>query len=102
MIKWWPKYKRDIITGTAVGLFLALAATFVPVQVSITSEGFLAVDMNVALATQVVGDYPTTVMRASPGFPQVAAVNGGNDYTGTDHTVNLPANIDAGELFAGK
>lgn len=33
-------------------------------------------------------------------FPQVAAVNGGNDTVNrTDHTVNLPAGIQAGDLL---
>ena len=33
-------------------------------------------------------------------FPQVAAVNGGNNpFTTTNHTVNLPAGIEAGDLL---
>lgn len=33
-------------------------------------------------------------------FPQVAAVNGGNNNVdSTDHTVNLPASIGAGDLL---
>jgi hypothetical protein len=32
-------------------------------------------------------------------YPQVAAVNGGGDNVGTNHTVNLPADISAGDLL---
>lgn len=68
MIKWLKKYKRDIITGTAVGLVLALLALFaLPVTVSITGEGNLSIETNVALAVQSGGDYPVTEQRYSPG-----------------------------------
>ena len=46
------------------------------------------------------GDITASIVDIQPGFPQVAAVNGGNDAVGdTSHTVNLPAGIIADNLL---
>jgi len=76
------------MAATVAAVFVLFPAT--PRIVVTSDDGILSVTTS----------FRMDVALASPEFPQVAAVNGGNNNSNaTSHTVNLPSGIASGDLL---
>lgn len=74
------KYRREFIGATSVALLIALLVLFVmPVQVSITSEGFLSVDFDISFGIQQAYASPDDTGATYPGTAATEAVSPEDD-----------------------